>query len=149
MQCQNGVEGEERVVTDTKHRFNHFLLAGPWYIFEAVQPVRDMLDTPALGDLAQLNRGNADVASVSGRDVAVAVERPLVQSSSCRVSEHHANHLGHNRTGNGTVVTTHTAPSACTAGTALGDCLVALAREHDAVWIVTGDGVVHWEEQHF
>lgn len=30
MQCQHGIVGEERVVTDAEHRFDQFLPAGPW-----------------------------------------------------------------------------------------------------------------------
>ncbi len=61
------------------------------------EPICDVLNTAALGDLAQLHRSDADIGRVSGRDVAIAVERPLVQSASCRIGQSLPTSLSHNR----------------------------------------------------
>lgn len=48
-----------------------------------------MLETAALVELAQLDWGHAEIVRVPGGDVAVLVERPLVEPTSvCRLQSH-------------------------------------------------------------
>lgn len=90
------VQGEHRIAcedglfADSEHRLHELVPGSGRDVLEAVQALADMLEATALVELAQLHRGHAEIVRVLGGDVAVLVERPLVEPAAVGVSHRHS-----------------------------------------------------------
>jgi hypothetical protein len=88
MQGQHGIGRQEGALADAEDGLHEPLASGVRDVVETEQPARDVGQAAACGDLADLNRRDPEVGRVAGRDVAILVERTLVELAAVGLGEH-------------------------------------------------------------